>query len=81
MWLFTGFDATSTLKACCGIGGSYSFSWTEKCGSPDVPICLNPDQYISWDGIHLTQQAYRFIAQWLVTEILPKLKCINLQDH
>ncbi|KAK1386712.1 acetylajmalan esterase-like [Heracleum sosnowskyi] len=76
-----GIDATSILKSCCGKGGKYSFSLTDRCGRPDVPACSNPDEYISWDGVHLTQKAYSVLAQWLVADITPKLNCINLQDQ
>ncbi|KAL8134863.1 acetylajmalan esterase-like [Apium graveolens] len=75
-----GIDPKSALKSCCGTGGIYNYSATEGCGSPDVPVCSNPDQHISWDGFHMTQKTYSFLAQWLVADIIPKLDCIGHQD-
>lgn len=71
----TGFDATKVQKACCGIGGEYDFNVRKLCGSPGVPVCANPFERISWDGIHFTHKAYEHIASWLIRDILPKLQC------
>ena len=70
-----GFDAESAQKACCGTGGDYNFSLARMCGAPRVPVCPNPSQVISWDGVHLTQAAYQIMAGWLIHDILPKLQC------
>ncbi|XVE95265.1 hypothetical protein REPUB_Repub02eG0081400 [Reevesia pubescens] len=66
-----GFDIASTQKAACGIGGDYNFSLARMCG---VPVCSNPDEYLSWDGVHLTQRAYQYMAKWLVRHIYSKLQ-------
>ncbi|OMO92509.1 Lipase, GDSL [Corchorus olitorius] len=70
-----GFDAESIQRACCGIGGDYNFNITKMCGVSGVPVCSNPDKSLSWDGAHLTQQAYKFMARWLIYDIYPKLQC------
>ncbi|XVE60519.1 hypothetical protein DITRI_Ditri05aG0135500 [Diplodiscus trichospermus] len=70
-----GFDTKSTQKACCGIGGDYNFDLTKMCGAYGVQVCPNPHQYISWDGVHLTQKAYRFMTGWLIRHIYPQLQC------
>ncbi|KAL8134866.1 acetylajmalan esterase-like [Apium graveolens] len=76
-----GINATSMLKGCCGSIGSSSFS-SEGCGSSTVRVCLHPDQYISWDGVHLTQKAYSALSKWLVADIIPKLNCgLQVVDH
>ncbi|XP_070036853.1 GDSL esterase/lipase At5g03980-like isoform X1 [Nicotiana tomentosiformis] len=80
MWLLRnavalGFDKSSLQKACCGIGRGYNFDLRKICGSPRVPICTDPNAYISWDGIHLTQEAYKWLARWLINDMLPKLNC------
>ncbi|XP_044466423.1 acetylajmalan esterase-like [Mangifera indica] len=80
MWILQnahslGFDATKVQKACCGIGGEYDFNVRKLCGSPGVPVCANPFERISWDGIHFTHKAYEHIASWLIRDILPKLQC------
>ncbi|GFZ07071.1 SGNH hydrolase-type esterase superfamily protein [Actinidia rufa] len=74
-WLFSGaaylgFDAVSSQKACCGTGGDYNFSLPRMCGAPGVPVCPNPNQLISWDGVHLTQEAYKIMAGWVIHDIL-----------
>ncbi|KAB5556209.1 hypothetical protein DKX38_007118 [Salix brachista] len=70
-----GFDTKSIQKACCGTGDDHNFSLGRTCGDFGVPVCPNPDQYISWDGIHLTQKAYQHMAEWLINDIFPKLQC------
>ncbi|KAF5175994.1 GDSL esterase/lipase [Thalictrum thalictroides] len=62
-----GFDEASTQKACCGSGGDYNFSLQKMCGMPGVSACSNPDQHISWDGIHPTQATYQRMAEFLIT--------------
>ncbi|KAI8553990.1 hypothetical protein RHMOL_Rhmol05G0061900 [Rhododendron molle] len=79
-WLFRnaaylGFDASATQRSCCGAGGDYNFNLGRMCGAPDVPVCRNPDRLISWDGIHLTQKAYKLMTAWLLRDLLPKLQC------
>ncbi|CAK9175067.1 unnamed protein product [Ilex paraguariensis] len=71
-----GFDEKSLLKSCCGIGGLYNYDHNRECGSRGVPVCRNPTQYISWDGIHLTQEAYRHITEILLPDILPGIRYI-----
>ncbi|KAE8656268.1 putative pentatricopeptide repeat-containing protein [Hibiscus syriacus] len=68
---FLGFDPHTTDKACCG----YNLGSNKMCGAPDVALCPNPDRYISWDGIHFTQKAYKFITGWFLHHIYPHLRC------
>ena len=72
---WTGFDAASVQKSCCGVGGAYDFTLEKMCGGPDVPVCPNPDERISWDGIHMTQKANQNMANWIINDILSKLNC------
>uniref|UniRef100_A0A0D9UYB2 Esterase n=1 Tax=Leersia perrieri TaxID=77586 RepID=A0A0D9UYB2_9ORYZ len=61
-----GFSASSALNACCGGGGPYNYNATAACGLPGAAACPDPAASISWDGIHLTEAAYRRIADgWL----------------
>ncbi|XP_070036745.1 GDSL esterase/lipase At5g03980-like isoform X3 [Nicotiana tomentosiformis] len=71
-----GFDKNSLQKACCGIGGDYNYDLHNQCGAIGVPVCIDPSTYISWDGAHLTQEAYSWLTRWLIdTNILPQLNC------
>ncbi|KAK8692333.1 hypothetical protein V6N13_075801 [Hibiscus sabdariffa] len=74
---FLGFDPDSTRKACCGIGigGDYKLEFNKMCGAPGVAVCQNPEKYISWDGVNLTQKAYKFITGWLIHHIYGQLRC------
>ncbi|GLT94888.1 hypothetical protein SLE2022_126020 [Rubroshorea leprosula] len=75
-----GFDTNLVQKACCGVGGDYNYDQKRHCGLPDVPVCQNPDQQVSWDGIHLTQQAYKMMAIYLIDDISSKLQCDKNPD-
>ncbi|XP_037454192.1 GDSL esterase/lipase At5g45910-like [Triticum dicoccoides] len=62
-----GFSASSGLHVCCGAGGPYNYNMTAACGLEGVSACTNPGTHINWDGIHLTESAYRLIAAgWLL---------------
>ncbi|EOA19691.1 hypothetical protein CARUB_v10003448mg, partial [Capsella rubella] len=64
------FDKSVALKSCCGIGGAYNYDGKRPCGAAGVPVCQNPNKFISWDGVHLTQKAYRFMSKFLNNQIL-----------
>ncbi|KAI3818430.1 hypothetical protein L1987_12237 [Smallanthus sonchifolius] len=51
------------LKACCGGEGRYSVALSVQCGDASTIVCDEPDTYVSWDGIHLTEAAYRIISK------------------
>ncbi|KAF0924644.1 hypothetical protein E2562_010241 [Oryza meyeriana var. granulata] len=54
------------LKACCGGGGPYNYNPGAACGSPGASTCSEPSAYVNWDGIHLTEAAYKYVAGgWL----------------
>ncbi|VAI60023.1 unnamed protein product [Triticum turgidum subsp. durum] len=51
------------LAACCGGGGGpYNFNFTFFCGTPAATACADPSMSVSWDGIHYTEAANRFVA-------------------
>ncbi|XP_059663977.1 GDSL esterase/lipase At1g28570-like isoform X2 [Cornus florida] len=54
------------LTACCGGGGPYNVNSTAECGSPESTSCDNPSLYASWDGLHFTEAAYKWISQGLL---------------
>lgn len=69
------FDKSVALRSCCGIGGAYNYDGKRPCGALGVPVCSNPDRFMSWDGVHLTQRAYRFMSKFLNKKILSEIKC------
>nr|BAX24939.1 putative Esterase precursor [Oryza punctata] len=63
-------------KACCGHGdGAYNFNPDLYCGSSKVlngqtaiaRACADPQNYVSWDGIHATEAANKIIASSLMS--------------
>ncbi|XP_047331886.1 acetylajmalan esterase-like [Impatiens glandulifera] len=68
-----GFKRETLVKACCGMGGKYNFDLNRMCGSIGTTVCPNPSTYISWDGVHLTQEAYRRISQIIIPNLLLNL--------
>ncbi|XP_057790138.1 acetylajmalan esterase-like [Salvia miltiorrhiza] len=73
---FIGFDRTTLLTPCCKSRQFDPLS-LEFCGNPTVPVCPNPQQYIHWDGVHLTQEAYHRISQIVIPYILPTIICLR----
>ncbi|XP_020096871.1 GDSL esterase/lipase At5g45910-like isoform X2 [Ananas comosus] len=50
------------LTSCCGGGGPYNFNPAARCGHQGSSVCSDPSSYANWDGVHLTEAAYRSIA-------------------
>lgn len=63
------------LQACCGIGGKYNYDGKRFCGSAKASTCSDPNQYIFWDGIHLTQEANNRLSRALQQAALGILNC------
>ncbi|KAH9620009.1 hypothetical protein KSS87_003508 [Heliosperma pusillum] len=53
-----GFDPNALYTPCCSM-----------CGSPAGTSCPNPSSRVSWDGIHMTQHAYQYVANRLLRQI------------
>ncbi|XP_020094051.1 GDSL esterase/lipase At5g03980-like [Ananas comosus] len=62
---FEGFNKKFLHQACCGGGGGYNFDAAAMCGAPGTSVDRNPSSFVSWDGIHLTQEAYRIMEKQL----------------
>uniref|UniRef100_A0A0E0E5S1 Esterase n=1 Tax=Oryza meridionalis TaxID=40149 RepID=A0A0E0E5S1_9ORYZ len=59
-----GFDAGSARWACCGAGGGeYNYDPRRMCGAEGAAACAEPEKYVSWDGVHMTQAAYRAMSR------------------
>lgn len=54
------------MFACCGSGGRYNVNASAMCGTETARACSDPSRYVSWDGIHFTEAAYRTIAAGLL---------------
>ncbi|XP_057251770.1 GDSL esterase/lipase At5g03980-like [Beta vulgaris subsp. vulgaris] len=62
-----GFKKDEVQKTCCGISNNeYKFNMTSMCGYNGVPVCKHPYERVSWDGVHMTQHAYKLMARWLL---------------
>ncbi|KAL0464877.1 UNVERIFIED_CONTAM: GDSL esterase/lipase [Sesamum latifolium] len=62
--------------ACCGYGGgSYNYNQQVFCGYSKVvngqtvtaSACSDPQNYVSWDGIHLTEAANKIMASEILS--------------
>ncbi|XP_040382213.1 GDSL esterase/lipase At5g45910-like [Oryza brachyantha] len=61
-----GFDAGSALTACCAGGGPYNGNFTVHCTDAGATRCADPSRYINWDGLHMTEAAYRIMARGIL---------------
>eukprot|EP01018_Ginkgo_biloba_P001294 Gb_16058 [translate_table: standard] len=67
-----GFKATTI--ACCGVGGKHNYNYAVQCGSTGMingqtvtaTSCSNPASYVSWDGVHWTDEANKFLTQQIL---------------
>ncbi|XP_057773042.1 acetylajmalan esterase-like [Salvia miltiorrhiza] len=67
-----------SIQACCGSGDEYfNLNLSKMCGAEGVSACAEPDRYISWDGMHLTQEAYRIMAKYVMYHMFFDLRCPN----
>ncbi|KAL0442676.1 UNVERIFIED_CONTAM: GDSL esterase/lipase [Sesamum latifolium] len=78
--------AGGALEACCGGGGPYNVDLTVYCGDPPSNTCDDPSLYVSWDGLHFTEAAYKWIALGLVkgpytTPPLPTICPARMDDY
>uniref|UniRef100_J3KXT8 Esterase n=1 Tax=Oryza brachyantha TaxID=4533 RepID=J3KXT8_ORYBR len=54
------------LSVCCGGPGRYNYNTQVFCGDEGATTCKDPSKSLYWDGVHLTEAAYHYIADdWL----------------
>ncbi|KAH1063230.1 hypothetical protein J1N35_028217 [Gossypium stocksii] len=71
------FGFKETLKACCGIGGLYNYNTSRSCGYPPLKSsCTDPSSYISWDGIHYTEAANKWLANVVFEDLMKSINCV-----
>lgn len=59
--------AKGALAACCPTCGPYKVDPAPWQSGPNATkVCSDPSEYVSWDGVHFTEAAYKFIAKALV---------------
>ncbi|XP_014517982.1 GDSL esterase/lipase At5g45910 [Vigna radiata var. radiata] len=58
--------SSGALRACCGAPGPYNFNISARCGHIGSKVCADPSTHANWDGIHLTEAAYKYIAKGLI---------------
>ncbi|KAK8984528.1 hypothetical protein V6N11_047749 [Hibiscus sabdariffa] len=46
--------------------GPYNFNNSARCGHTGSEACQNPSIYSNWDGIHLAEAGYRYVALALI---------------
>ncbi|KAI3449358.1 hypothetical protein Pfo_006023 [Paulownia fortunei] len=56
------------LMACCGYGGApYNFDPNTKCRDRGYNLCEQGLPYISWDGVHYTEDANAIVASKILS--------------
>ncbi|KAJ0837505.1 putative sinapine esterase [Helianthus annuus] len=75
--LITGFTS-GALNACCGCGGPFNYNASARCRDESTILCDDPDTYVSWDGVHLTEVAYKvnFKSLYQGTYTTPKFNSL-----
>ncbi|XP_051223757.1 GDSL esterase/lipase At5g45910 [Lolium perenne] len=54
------------LQVCCGGPGRYNYNDSVSCGDPGATACESPSSSLYFDGVHLTEPGYRYVADgWL----------------
>lgn len=68
-----GFNYTTT--ACCGAGGQFNYDSTVTCTNSKITngqivtasSCDDPSSHVSWDGVHFTESANRYVAKQILS--------------
>uniref|UniRef100_A0A5B6YNI8 GDSL esterase/lipase n=1 Tax=Davidia involucrata TaxID=16924 RepID=A0A5B6YNI8_DAVIN len=66
-----GFE--DTKRGCCGTG---LLEGGTLC-TPITPLCANRSRFLFFDSVHPGESAYRYAAEYIIKEIIPKLSDIG----
>ncbi|XP_021845252.1 GDSL esterase/lipase At1g31550-like [Spinacia oleracea] len=69
-----GIEKNGTEKACCGTGDNPYNYGGKSCGSPGSVVCPDPSKRVNWDGVHMTQQGNKGVADQLLKQFVPALE-------
>ncbi|XP_021845253.1 acetylajmalan esterase-like [Spinacia oleracea] len=72
-----GIEQDGTKKACCGTGNNPHNFGSQSCGSPGSLVCPDPSKRVNWDGVHMTQQGNKGVADELIKQFVPTLQKHN----
>ncbi|KAG7564907.1 GDSL lipase/esterase [Arabidopsis suecica] len=72
------YGITEKFKACCGTGEPYNFQVFQTCGTAAATACKDPNQYINWDGVHLTEAMYKVMADMFLDGTFTRPRFSNL---
>ncbi|RLN00095.1 GDSL esterase/lipase [Panicum miliaceum] len=65
------------LTVCCGGPGRYHYNLSVVCGDEAATTCEDPSTRLFWDGVHLTEAAYHYIAEDWLNNILYQSKSVG----
>ncbi|KAK8490628.1 hypothetical protein V6N13_141649 [Hibiscus sabdariffa] len=72
------FGFRETIRACCGGGGVYNYNSSRICGNPPVKKCCSyPSSFVSWDGVHYTEAANKWLAMAEFEELVHTIPSLN----
>ncbi|GMI63743.1 Guard-cell-enriched GDSL Lipase 2 [Hibiscus trionum] len=72
------FGFRETIRACCGGGGLYNYNSSRNCGYPPVKqCCSDPSSFVSWDGVHYTEAANKWLANAVFEELVNTFPSLN----
>ncbi|KAK7300866.1 hypothetical protein RJT34_11717 [Clitoria ternatea] len=57
-----------TSRGCCGLG---IIEATPICNQ-FTPVCPNASKYLFWDSVHFSEVSYKYLANYIETEVIPQ---------
>lgn len=65
----TSFGFSTALDACCGAGPSFPYNYDAAlpCNITALYVCSDPNEFLSWDGVHHTDKFNLAIADQFIS--------------